>query len=192
MSIRFDQLIARIEAIGRQHPKRALPLESFTAAAVLIPVFLKNGEPHLLFTKRTSTVRHHKGQISFPGGAMDPGDESLAATALRETHEEIGVKPEDVKLLAELDDMITPTLYRVTPFVGIIPYPYQFEINADETEELIEVPWIHLNDPSHHRVGTKTFANRTYEIHYYDYQHHTIWGVTGHIVRGLLEKLNDR
>jgi 8-oxo-dGTP pyrophosphatase MutT (NUDIX family) len=192
MSIRFDQLIARIEAIGRQHPKRALPLESFTAAAVLIPVFLKNGEPHLLFTKRTSTVRHHKGQISFPGGAMDPGDGSLAATALRETHEEIGVKPADVKLLAELDDMITPTLYRVTPFVGIIPYPYGFEINADETEELIEVPWTHLNDPTHHRVGTKTFANRTYEIHYYDYQHHTIWGVTGHIVRGLLEKLKDR
>jgi 8-oxo-dGTP pyrophosphatase MutT (NUDIX family) len=190
MSIRFDQLIARIEAIGRQHPKHALPLESFTAAAVLIPVFLKNGEPHLLFTKRTSTVRHHKGQISFPGGAMDPDDESLTATALRETHEEIGVKPADVKLLAELDDMITPTLFRVTPFVGIIPYPYGFEINADETEELIEVPWTHLSDPSHHRVGTKTFANRTYEIHYYDYQHHTIWGVTGHIVHGLLEKLS--
>lgn len=191
MSARFDEFITRIETIGRRHAKHTLPLESFTAAAVLVPVFVKEGEPHLLFTKRTSTVRHHKGQISFPGGAMDPDDGSLAATALRETHEEIGVDPAHVRLLAELDDMVTPTLFRVTPFVGTIPYPYGFQINADETDELIEVPWSHLSDPSHHRVGTKTFAGRTYEVHYYDYLHHTIWGVTGHIVRGMLMKMGE-
>jgi len=148
----------------------------------LIPMFLKSGEPYVLLTKRTSTVRHHKGQISFPGGAMDPSDESLSRTAVRETHEEIGVDPTDVQVLAELDDMVTPTQFRVTPFVGLIPYPYEFRINVDETEELIEVPWFHLVDPANRRVGTKKYMNRTYTVHYFDYHEHVIWGVTGNII----------
>ncbi len=142
----------------------------------------------MLFTLRTDRVRHHKGQISFPGGARD-GDESLRTTALRETFEEIGVSPDDVTILSELNDMLTPTRYRVTPFVGSIPYPYDFSVNTHETEQLIEVPLNHLLDPACHRVGHKTFENRSYEVHFYEYGPHSIWGVTGHIIRELVTRI---
>ncbi len=191
MTSNFDDLVAHITAIHHRTKKRSLPLETYTAAAVLIPVFLKNELPYLLFTKRTSTVRHHKGQISFPGGAMDSSDASLTQTALRETHEEIGVEPEDVRVLAELDDMVTPTQFRVTPFVGIIPYPYEFKVNTEETEELIEVPWNHLINPANRRVGTKAYKKRTYQVHYFHYLDHVIWGVTGNIIDNLILTLTQ-
>ncbi|MBW1897149.1 MAG: CoA pyrophosphatase, partial [Deltaproteobacteria bacterium] len=82
---------------------------NFTPAAVLFPLLKKNGEVHILFTKRTQTVRAHKGQISFPGGVRDQGDESLLATALREAREEIGLQPEDVDVIGSLEPVSTIT-----------------------------------------------------------------------------------
>ncbi len=171
--------------------KQKLELGELTPASVLVPLFEKNGEAHLLFVKRTLTVRHHKGQVSFPGGARDVSDRLPVDTALRETHEEIGVRPVDVDVLTELDDMITPTQFRVTPFVGIIPYPYDFFINPLETAELIEVPMRHLLNEAHHRLGYRRFQDRIYEVHYFDYDRHVIWGVTGNILVGLLNRIRS-
>ena len=180
-----------IRSIYKQHEKRRIDLGSQVPASVLIPFFEKEGRIHILFAKRTQTVRHHKGQISFPGGAWDPEDKDLSVTALRETEEEIGIKKENIDIIAELDDMITPTNFRVTPFAGIIPYPYELKLNPHETAELIEIPLSHLMNDQFHRLGYRRFLNKTFEVHYYDYQAHTVWGVTGLILFELLEKMKS-
>lgn len=115
-------------------------------AAVLIPLLDDNGQWRVMFTKRTDKVDTHKGQISFPGGARDPEDGDMAATALRETCEEIGVARADVDLLASMEPTRTVTNYMVYPYVGIIPYPYGFELNGFEVDRLIEVPLEQLLD----------------------------------------------
>ena len=92
-----------IRTIYEQHNKRRIELGSQTPAAVLVPLFEKNRQVNILFAKRTQTVRHHKGQISFPGGALDPGDRDLSRAALRETEEEIGIRQESVEIIAELE-----------------------------------------------------------------------------------------
>src|SRR4030043_592103 len=110
-------------------------------AAVLIPLFKKDGEYYILFTRRTDTVEHHKGQISFPGGRQDKKDKNLLATALREAQEEMGIAPRDVKILGELDDFCTVTTdFCVSPFVALISYPYPFKVNPHEIAEVIEAP----------------------------------------------------
>jgi 8-oxo-dGTP pyrophosphatase MutT (NUDIX family) len=178
-----------IRANYRDHAKRKMDLPGFTPSAVLVPLFEKNGRAYLLFIKRSLTVTHHKGQISFPGGARDASDKSLLDTALRETEEEIGVGPPAVEIIAELDDMVTPTHFTVTPFAGIIPYPYDFKIDPQETSEVIEIPLQHLLNDAHHRLGYRRFMNKTHEVHYYDYESHTVWGVTGFILNEFLRKI---
>jgi 8-oxo-dGTP pyrophosphatase MutT (NUDIX family) len=107
--------------------KKVISDSSLTDSAVLVPLFEKDGRCHIVFTKRTDHLTHHKGQISFPGGGRHQEDRSLLETALRESREEIGLKESDVDVLGELDDAATVTsLYRIVPFVGIIPYPYAF------------------------------------------------------------------
>lgn len=113
-------------------------------AAVLAPFYWDGREWRVLFTKRTDKVDSHKGQISFPGGARDPDDESYAQTALRETWEEIGVRTADVKLLGRLRPIVTITGYRVFPFVGIIPHPYEFKLAPFEVASLLELPLAQL------------------------------------------------
>ena len=107
-----------------QAPDPPIPL-----AGVLLILHERPSGPHIIFQKRTDDVRDHKGQISFPGGAMDPGDESVLLTALRETHEEIGVDPGHIDVLGRLDDMVTVSNFLVTPFVGWLdqfPYEWRF------------------------------------------------------------------
>ena len=105
-------------------------------AAVLVPIFLKQGQYYILFTKRTEKVKEHKGQISFPGGSYEEGDRTLLNTALRESAEEIGLRPKDVEILGELDDGLSLTSnYVISPFVALIPWPYKFIKNKDETDD---------------------------------------------------------
>ena len=101
----------------------------FPRAAVLVPLFEKDASCHLLFTMRSHQVRHHRGQISFPGGAFDEEDADLQRTALREAFEEIGLREREVQVLGILDDIITTSEFIVTPFVGVFPYPYLFKVS---------------------------------------------------------------
>ena len=103
-------------------------------AAVLIPLYMKEGECHLLFTKRTEHLNHHRGEISFPGGVCHPADTGRRQTALRETWEEVGILPEDVEILGELDDFYSIHNYLVTPYVGVFPADYPLTINHGEIE----------------------------------------------------------
>ncbi len=157
-------------------------------AAVLLPLYHKEGEYHVLFTKRTEKVEYHKGQICFPGGARHPEDRSLADTALRETFEEIGIRPEDVEVLGELDDMGTLTSnFLITPFVALIPYPYEFVVSSDEIEELIEVPIPALLDKGCYREEFYTHQGRPYWSCTYQYKDKVIWGATARILKQFLD-----
>src|SRR5207247_5751626 len=136
-----------LTAIAEYTPRHVEHSES-PPAAILILVCDREGEPHVVFTERTTHVEHHKGQISFPGGACDDSDDCLETTALRETFEEIGVRPEHVRIIGQLDDMVTISNFRVTPYVGLLSSPtnYEFVVNDHEVAQVVEVPLSHLLD----------------------------------------------
>jgi 8-oxo-dGTP pyrophosphatase MutT (NUDIX family) len=176
-----------ISQILRHYSKPTLSLQGYVPSAVLVPLFLKQGQYHLLYTQRSHEVRDHKGQISFPGGCREAEDRDLLQTALRETQEELGIKPQDVEILGELGDIYTPTHYQITPFVGMIPHPYAITPNRHEIEALIEVPFDHLLEPNNEHHGHLEFFDTDMDMPYFRYQQHTIWGATGRITRELVE-----
>ena len=159
----------------------------FSHAAVLVPLFKKGADCHLLFTKRSDEVKYHKGEISFPGGAVDEDDLELINTALREAHEEIGLRESDVQIIGILDDIVTVSEFIVTPVVGLFPYPYPFKVSEKEISELIEVPLSYLLNSN--CFGEKEiFRGGQKEIVYiYQYGKHTIWGATARILKQFLD-----
>lgn len=166
---------------------------SYRQSAVLIPLFEAGGEYRLLFTKRTNKVESHKGQISFPGGGVDKEDGSLEETALREAYEEIGLRREDVTILGRTDDAVTmASSYIVHPFVGLIPYPYDFRISPREVAKLIEVPFrVFLPDGAGDRILPIQYEGGTYESLSYVYDGEVIWGATARIMKNLIELLSN-
>jgi 8-oxo-dGTP pyrophosphatase MutT (NUDIX family) len=185
-----DTFPERIEAILAQHAPTTIAEWEARPAAVLVPLFLKDGEWHLLFTLRTETVQDHKGQISFPGGRCDPEDPSPLATALREAHEEIGLDPADVTVLGQLNEMYTVTQYRISPFVGVFPYPYRFHTSAAEIAELIEVPLSALLNPANFEQRNRAvLVGPPVPVYFYHVGGYTIWGVTARIVKDFLDKI---
>jgi 8-oxo-dGTP pyrophosphatase MutT (NUDIX family) len=162
-------------------------------AAVLMPVFKNATDYHLVVTKRTETLTHHKGQVSFPGGSFEPTDGDLLTTALRESYEEVGIQPEHVSILGRLDDLATfSTSFTISPFVGLIPYPYPFCLNPVEVAFVFDVPISVLDDPA---VGRKYIRARDDGATIEDYEFHVngqvIWGATARIVRHFLSVVND-
>ncbi|MCK9520633.1 MAG: CoA pyrophosphatase [Dehalococcoidia bacterium] len=159
-----------------------------TAAGVLILLFEHRGDPHIVFQKRTDRVRDHKGQISFPGGAMDPGDQDVLYCALRETHEEIGVAPRDVDVLGRVDDMITISNFLVTPYVGWLSrYPYGWKFSDEEVAYLLEVPVPHLLDPDNFVADRRVINGREYVLPAYQFGDDLIWGATARMLSNFLE-----
>jgi len=155
-------------------------------------LFFKKGELHILLTQRTHKVSHHKGQISFPGGKFDPAsDRSIQETALRETWEEVGIEPEAIRILGQMQAMPTLTEFLVYPLVGIFPEAYPYRINPGEIATLIEVPLKHLLDRKNQRTQPKSFGGKVYQIYYFDYLEFTIWGITGHLLYDFLNLTGD-
>jgi 8-oxo-dGTP pyrophosphatase MutT (NUDIX family) len=165
--------------------------ESLARAAVLLPLYEHRDELHVLFTRRSELVEHHKGQISFPGGAWDVGDGDLSLTALRETWEEIGVDREHVELLGQLDEMITVSNFLVRPFVGRItePGPYPFSHSEIEVAEILEVPLSHLLDDANVLAEERVYQGRRGMAYSYQWRDHVIWGATARILHQFLELL---
>lgn len=152
-----------------------LPLK---AAAVLIPLIERPDEITVLFTQRTAHLAHHAGQVSFPGGQIEPGDEGPASTALRETEEEVGLERRFVRLIGHLDTYVTRTGFIVTPVVGIVSPPFRFIPDPFEVAEVFEVPLSFLLDPRNHERCSACFEG--VERHFYAirYGRHFIWGAT--------------
>lgn len=175
------------EALHRRAPLQ-VDAPGLKPAAVLIPLFQKDGRWHLLFTRRSLQLPVHAGQISFPGGAMEPGDQDLLAAALRESEEEMGISPGDVTVLGRLDEILTITGFRVTAFVGVIPYPYPFRPNAEEIAEVIELPLSGFLDPAVFRCDASwRRGDEPYVVYGFQCGAHNVWGATAKIMKQFLE-----
>jgi 8-oxo-dGTP pyrophosphatase MutT (NUDIX family) len=159
-------------------------------AAILMPLLVNQGRWHLLLTHRSEHLVEHKGQVAFPGGASEQGDPDLAFTALRETQEEIGIDPHDVKLYGDLGDMPIITGYRVRIFVGRIPWPYELTLNTDEVESAFILPLNWLTDPDHRTIRYRSFAGREFPVIYFNlFEGHQLWGASAEMTIALLEAL---
>ncbi len=178
----------RLKQAFEQRKKQSIIDDSRILSAVLLPIYFKDGEYYILFTKRTEKVKYHKGQISFPGGAYEEKDGTLLNTALRECDEEIGLKADKVEILGELDDTATTTSnYIISPFVAAIPCPYQFKLDDYEAEEIITAPISALLDESSLHLETESIDGEIVPSYYYHYQGNVIWGATARILNQFLD-----
>jgi 8-oxo-dGTP pyrophosphatase MutT (NUDIX family) len=166
---------------------RELPAAGCREAAVLIPLQLVDGRWQGLLTRRTRTVEHHKGEISFPGGRRDEADPDLRSTALRESEEEVGIPPTGVEVLGRLDDIYTISNYRIRPFVGRIPHPFTPRVQPAEIDELIILPLAGFLAPGCFAETVISRAGTPYSIYFFRVGGATVWGATGKIMKQFLE-----
>jgi 8-oxo-dGTP pyrophosphatase MutT (NUDIX family) len=160
-----------------------------TAAAVLVPIVDRPSGLSVIFTQRTSHLKAHSGQVSFPGGRAEPSDPTPEFTALREANEEIGLQMERVEVLARLPEYLTRTGFRVTPVVGLITPPFDLVPDPREVEEVFEVPLAYLLDPSNHARETRELQGRTVGYYVVRYESRTIWGATAGMLMSLYRHL---
>ncbi|HZU86262.1 MAG TPA: CoA pyrophosphatase [Anaerolineaceae bacterium] len=160
-------------------------------AAVLMPLVRMNGDWCLVFTRRTQTVQNHKGQVSFPGGAAEPQDYSLENTALREAHEEIGLHPNQVRLLGRMAQMRTITEYLITPVVGITSWPFEMQLSLDEVERVFTIPLDWLADQRNREEKWIVLRNARQDrmVIYHPYDGEILWGITARLTLNLLRLL---
>jgi 8-oxo-dGTP pyrophosphatase MutT (NUDIX family) len=160
-----------------------------TAAAVLIPVVAHPDELTVLFTTRTQHLKSHSGQVSFPGGRVEPGDASAEFTALREAREEIGLAAERVEILGRLPDYHTRTGFRVAPVIGLVTPPLELAPDPREVEAVFEVPLAFLLDERNRQRRTREFRGLTVGFYVFEYQGHVIWGATAGMLVNLHKML---
>jgi 8-oxo-dGTP pyrophosphatase MutT (NUDIX family) len=185
-----NELRTRLAALTGNEPRACIAMEGFHTAGVLVPIVFGTGTPELLFTKRTELVETHKGQVSFPGGMMDPDDGDIVRTALREAWEEVGIPASSIEVVGILDDLPTPTGFIITPVVGIIQQLPSLSPNLDEVADVFRVPLPFFTNPDNGRMEIWESLGRPYEVWYYESGSHTIWGATAMIVRSLLKRLH--
>ncbi len=151
-------------------------------AAVLIPVFEREAGLSVLLTERSAELKHHAGQIAFPGGRMEADDPDIAATALRETHEEVGIAPDHVSVAGYLEPMPTVTGYAVTPVVGFVAAAASLDIDRTEVSAAFEVPLDFLMDEGNQRRGVRHYRGRQLPLVEFHYSGYRIWGATAHML----------
>ena len=156
-----------------------------TPAAVLVPIVEREARLSVLLTRRTDHLHHHPGQISFPGGRVEEGDESPIDTALRETEEEIGLHSRHVELLGSLPDYLTGTGFCVTPVVGLVHPPFEITLDSFEVAEAFEVPLAHFMNPANHLRHSLQVEGRERHFHAMPYKDYYIWGATAGIIISL-------
>jgi len=162
----------------------------YNLAAVLVPVFKMNDEYHFLFTKRASSVGYHRGHVCFPGGVVSETDGGPEEAALREAYEEIGLLKDDVEILGQIDDSLTYSPpFIIHPYVGLIPYPYSFNINPGEVEKTIEVPLEFFASQVSKDDAAPSDLEPSIDFPEYRYNGERIWGTTASIVANFLRIL---
>jgi 8-oxo-dGTP pyrophosphatase MutT (NUDIX family) len=173
---------APVDRISPEH----LPPGGFARAAVLVPLFEKEGEVHLIFTRRTAGMRQHAGQVSFPGGKIEAGEESLSA-ALREAQEEIGLDPARAEVIGRLSETIVlQSAFRLTPWVASVPYPYPYSAAPAEVDAILELPLAALARPEAHRLERREAYGMQLDVHFFSAGVDVIWGATGRVLAELV------
>jgi 8-oxo-dGTP pyrophosphatase MutT (NUDIX family) len=197
------ELKRRLDAALARRPRRIAARSDLISAAVLVPVTAGPGgaggpagagEPHILFSKKSDAVPHHKGQFAFPGGIVEPRDGSRIETALREAWEEIRLPADAVEVLGLLDDTETrATQFVITPVVGIVTRPVAFQPDGREIERVIEVPLRTLRDPGIFRTELWERGGEEHQVHFYDVSvEDVIWGATARILKQFLDIVDGR
>lgn len=188
----LETLRRRLDAALSRHPRIALDRSDLISAAVLLPITDRGG-PHVLFTKKSDAVPHHKGQFSFPGGICEERDASRVETALREAWEEVGIPAEAVEVLGLLDDIATrATPFVITPVVGIIRGALDFKPDGREIERVIEVPLDLLRDPAIFRTEIWERGGEPHPVHFYQVSvEDVVWGATARILKQFLEIVDE-
>lgn len=179
-----------VEARGRlaSPPPLRLPPTDVRRAAVLVPLYIDAGQMWTLLTKRTDHLPTHKGQIAFPGGSLEDGEDAWAA-ALREANEEIGLEEKLVLRLGELDDAETPSGFRITPCVGAVPFPLETSLDEGEIEEVFPVPLQNLASPDLVEDRSVLIDGEERVLRIYHVGRRQIWGLTARIMQNLLLRL---
>jgi len=171
----------------KNSPKVPILNTNMVPAAVMVLLFEKDQNLYFILNKRTDLVEHHKGEISFPGGSKDPEDNGLLETALRETHEEMGIKPNNIDVIGEIDDVETNSDFIITPFVGTILYPYEYKLSEVEVDEVLEVPLSTLTNPN----NINYFKHDKYgSLVSYKHFNHNIYGATALILEKVIKLIN--
>jgi 8-oxo-dGTP pyrophosphatase MutT (NUDIX family) len=187
VSLSLETIIARTRARLAGRARRVVPPGPLVRAAVLVPL-LDRGEAHLIFAQRTDRVGHHAGQISFPGGRIDPGDPDDLQAALREAEEEVGLPRAAVEPLGPLDDTETfATQFVITPWVGVVREPVAWQPDGEEIEKVIEVPVAALLERGCFRVEQWERDGVRRDVYFYDHPSATIWGATARILKQYLD-----
>jgi 8-oxo-dGTP pyrophosphatase MutT (NUDIX family) len=194
ISLRLSKYPQR-EIIKRDYNSR-YPSEFFNEypsnAAVLIPVLKQDHKWHILFTRRTSSLPEHSGQVAFPGGRADPEDDTQEITALREAQEEINLSPSDVRILGRLRNIRTISNYCVMPVVGRIPWPYEFRLAQEEVSRIFTIPLEWLADLNNHEIRYRELPSphSPVPVIYFNYfDGELLWGISAEITLILLESL---
>lgn len=175
----------RVGGDGGDSPQLLVP------AAVLVPLIERMDGFALLLTRRTADLRHHAGQISFPGGRVEPEDDSPEVTALRETQEEIGLAGRQVEIIGRLDRYITRTGYSITPVVGILVPPFELRLDPREVAEVFEVPLDFILDPVNHQRCRLNYEGEELEFYAMPWGEYYIWGATAGMLHSLYRRLLD-
>jgi len=158
-------------------------------AGVLVPFHHVDGELRVILTKRSSALKHHPGQIAFPGGKQDEGDADVTAAALRESEEEIGLPRNSVDILGQLPCHETVTSFLVTPVLGYISEPFRAVPEPGEVDEVFSVPFAHLSDPARYSIQSRRWRGQQRRYFTVPFGPYYIWGATARILRGLAERM---
>lgn len=172
-------------------PPGFLPKQPWRPASVLLPLITRP-DPTVLLTKRTEQLHDHAGQVSFPGGGREPHDQDPVATALRETHEEIGLDPAQVEVAGFLRGYLTISGYAVTPVIGLVKPGFDLRVDPLEVAEVFEVPVAFLADPRNREVQTRELGGEQVGFYLYRFQGQTIWGATAAMLVNFLDSLEGR
>ncbi|MFA6033850.1 MAG: CoA pyrophosphatase [Myxococcota bacterium] len=187
--MRFDY--SKLSQVLEKRKRRVRPLDGLLPSGVTIPLFDRDDITHVMVTLRTQKVKHHKGQISFPGGAVEDDDGSIEATAIRETVEEVGIPPSHMHILGKTDDITTISGFVVTPVVVRLDHPFPTSISEDEIDRLIEIPLAALVAPDTPRTEIWDWYGKPVEMYFYDYGEYTVWGATGRMLYQFLDVAKD-
>ena len=188
-----DEFLLRFQLQAVKKHQRFLPTATpIKKAAVLVPLFETSEGLQVLLTKRSAQLKHHAGQISFPGGRVDDTDSDLVYTALREANEEIGLAFADAKIIGQFGQYHTLTGYEITPIITFVPAHFNAQANPAEVAEIFSVPLSHFLNIDNHHVVMIARAKKMQPVTFIPYQHYNIWGATAAILRDLALHLRGK